>query len=159
MSNEWTGVERRRAVRKRMDETVLLLVPWETKVRTCGLRDLTVLGVGLRLRGIATLPRDFELSFDHFRTNFPCRLVCAPGRHRRAGVPLIRPGQLRAAPSTDQINRSDKCLRPARGYRIVDSQVGRATSEASSLLGGSEHPRQIISFAVNRLSRSASISL
>jgi hypothetical protein len=71
----WDGVERRRAKRKAVSETVLLSLPGTTAAQLCGIRDLAVYGVGLDLRKFRLLPTEFGLSFDGFRTEFMCRLV------------------------------------------------------------------------------------
>jgi hypothetical protein len=71
----WDGVERRRAGRKLVSETVLLSLPGQTTLQPCNLRDLTALGAGLLLERFNLLPMEFKLSFDSFRTAFDCRLV------------------------------------------------------------------------------------
>jgi hypothetical protein len=78
-SLEWNGVERRRAKRKLVTETVLLSLPGRVTLQPCGVRDLTVFGVGLWLNEITLLPTEFELSFDAFRTAFHCHLVWRNG--------------------------------------------------------------------------------
>jgi hypothetical protein len=72
---DWDGVERRRARRKLVSETVQLSLPGQITIQPCTVRDLTAYGAGLRLEGFALLPTDFALSFDGFRTSFACRLV------------------------------------------------------------------------------------
>jgi hypothetical protein len=71
----WDGVERRRARRKLVGETVLPSLQGQITLQHCSLRDLTALGAGLRLEGFALLPTEFGMSFDGFRTSFACRLV------------------------------------------------------------------------------------
>jgi PilZ domain len=73
--HDWDGVERRRAKRKPVAETVQLALPGQTTRRTCKLRDLSALGAGLRLDGLALLPTYFALSFDGFRTSLTCQLI------------------------------------------------------------------------------------
>jgi hypothetical protein len=46
---------------------------------SCGIRDLTDDGAGLRLNGTTLLPIDFKLSFDGVRHVFDCRLVWRSG--------------------------------------------------------------------------------
>ena len=82
--NEWGGVERRRAKRKLVSETVQLALPGQITVQPCNLRDLSALGAGLRLEGLVLLPNYFALSFDRFRTSFTCHLVWRDGD--RAGA-------------------------------------------------------------------------
>jgi len=72
---EWDGVERRRAKRKLVAETVQLALPGQITLQPCKLRDLSALGAGLRLEGLALLPTYFALSFDSFRTSFTCCLI------------------------------------------------------------------------------------
>jgi hypothetical protein len=83
-SHEWNGVERRRARRKLVNETLLLSLPGQITLHPCRVRDLTAFGVGLWLNWFAPLPTEFELSFDGFRTTFDCRLVWRNGD--RGGV-------------------------------------------------------------------------
>jgi PilZ domain len=71
----WDGVERRRAKRKLVAETVQLALPGQITLRTCNLRDLSALGAGLRLDGLGPLPTYFALSFDGFRTSLTCHLI------------------------------------------------------------------------------------
>ncbi len=72
---EWNGLERRRAKRKLVSETVLLSLPGQITAQPCRIRDLTALGAGLSLVGFKLLPTEFALSFDGFRTTFACHLV------------------------------------------------------------------------------------
>lgn len=81
---EWDGVERRRARRKPISETVLLSLPGQITLQPSSLRDLVALGAGLHLDGFNLLPTEFALSFDGFRTSFACRLIWRD--HRRGGV-------------------------------------------------------------------------
>jgi hypothetical protein len=74
MCAQWPGSERRRAMRKPFDQTVLLAFP-DDAVRPGALRNLTVLGAGLRLQGILVVPEQLELSFDEFQTSLACHLV------------------------------------------------------------------------------------
>ncbi len=83
-SLEWNRVERRRAKRKLVNETLLLSLPGQITFQPCRVRDLTAFGAGLWLNWFALLPTEFELSFDEFRTAFECRLVWRSGD--RGGV-------------------------------------------------------------------------
>jgi hypothetical protein len=74
-SRGWNGVERRRAKRKLVCQTVLLSLSGQITFEPCDTHDLTVLGAGLCLRRFKLLPTEFALSFDGFRTMFACRLV------------------------------------------------------------------------------------
>lgn len=86
--SQWDGVERRRAKRKVVSETVLLSLPGLTRAQPCGVRDLAVYGAGLDLRKLRLLPTEFALSFDGFRTEFVCRLIW---RDRDRGGVEFRP--------------------------------------------------------------------
>jgi hypothetical protein len=83
-SLEWNRVERRRAKRKLVNETLLLSLPGQITPQPCRVRDLAAFGAGLWLDWFALLPTEFELSFDGFRTTFDCRLVWRNGD--RGGV-------------------------------------------------------------------------
>ncbi len=85
---EWRGVERRRARRKLVSETVLLSLPGQIILHSCTIHNLTVFGVGLNVEGFTLLPTEFRLSFDGFRTSFACRLVW---RDRDRGGVEFRP--------------------------------------------------------------------
>lgn len=71
----WDGVERRRAKRKLLDETVLLSLPGQAAYRPCRVRDVTVFGAGLWLDELRLVPTEFKLSFDSFRNSFGCQLI------------------------------------------------------------------------------------
>ena len=75
IEDNWDGVERRRAERKLVTETVLLSLRGRITLQPCAVRDLTALGIGLNLKEIALLPVAFRLSFDGFKTSFACRLI------------------------------------------------------------------------------------
>jgi hypothetical protein len=81
---EWDGVERRRAKRTPVNETLLLSLPGQVRFQPCQVRDLTVFGAGLWLDQFTLLPIEFELSFDRFRTSFHCNLIWRKGD--RGGV-------------------------------------------------------------------------
>jgi len=75
VSAEWKGIERRRTVRKTVDQTVLLSLPGDVIVTPCRMLNPSVLGAGIWLKDTPLLSTDFQLSFDDFRTPFQCRLV------------------------------------------------------------------------------------
>ncbi len=70
--------ERRAAERKRAYREALLSFPRLRNVLSCGVRDLSDRGVGLRL-DLPLLPTDFNFSLDGFRTVHACRLVWREG--------------------------------------------------------------------------------
>ena len=72
---EWKGVERRRATRKTVDQTVMISLSGGAKVTPCAMRNLSVLGAGLLLENTSIPSTGFDLSFDDFRTSFACRVV------------------------------------------------------------------------------------
>lgn len=45
------------------------------RVYSCGVRDLSDGGVGVRLNKLPLLPTEFDPSFDGFRTTLACRLI------------------------------------------------------------------------------------
>jgi hypothetical protein len=49
VSVEWNGVERRRAKRKAVDQTVMISLLGGATVRSCAMRNLSVLGAGILL--------------------------------------------------------------------------------------------------------------
>ena len=53
----------------------LIIIPGIRSVHSCGIRDLSSKGAGLRLNHIALLPTDFKISFDGVRHTFGCRLI------------------------------------------------------------------------------------
>ena len=85
---EWNGLERRRAKRKPVCESVLLSLPGQIILQPCDIRDLTIFGAGLCLERFRLLPTEFALSFDRFRTTFACHLVW---RNRDKGGVIFRP--------------------------------------------------------------------
>ncbi|WP_143279316.1 MULTISPECIES: hypothetical protein [Bradyrhizobium] len=87
MSLEWTGVERRRVTRKTVDQMVMLSLPGDVIITPCKMLNLSVLGAGVLLKDIPIRSTGFDLSFDEFRTSFPCRLVWRRGVF--AGVEFV----------------------------------------------------------------------
>ncbi len=71
--------ERRAAERKRTKRDALLSIPRLRGVYSCGVRDLSSGGVGVRLNNLPLLPTEFNLSFDGFRTTLACRLIWRNG--------------------------------------------------------------------------------
>ncbi|MBA4034889.1 MAG: PilZ domain-containing protein [Bradyrhizobium sp.] len=71
--------ERRAAERRRTHRDALLSIPRLRGVHSCGVRDLSDGGVGVRLNDLPLLPTEFNLSFDGFRTTLACRLVWRNG--------------------------------------------------------------------------------
>jgi hypothetical protein len=90
--SEWISLERRRATRKLVSETILLQLTGHV-VQSCAVHDLSVYGGGLWLPGRSLLPTEFRLSFDGFRTMFGCRLIWRDGD--RAGVEFQAEGETR----------------------------------------------------------------
>jgi hypothetical protein len=71
--------ERRSVGRTKIAKSALLFFGAQRGVSTCGVRDVTNIGAGIRLHGINVLPADFELTFDNFHTIRKCRLVWRQG--------------------------------------------------------------------------------
>jgi hypothetical protein len=69
------GIERRSIERTRIDRSALMFFTGQDGVFSCGLRDATNLGAGIRLNGLNIVPLNFDLSVDNFRTIRMCRLV------------------------------------------------------------------------------------
>lgn len=60
---------------KRSTQTVMLSLSGGATVTRCAMRDLSVFGAGLLLENAPIPSTIFDLSFDHFRTGFACRLI------------------------------------------------------------------------------------
>ena len=88
-NGEWNGLERRRAKRKLVSESVLLSLPGQIILQPCDIRDLTVFGAGLCLERFKLIPTEFALSFDDFRTTFACRLVWRDGQTLGVEFPQV----------------------------------------------------------------------
>jgi hypothetical protein len=73
------GQERRSIDRTWLQRGALIIIPGLRGVYSCGIRDLSREGVGLRLNGMKLLPMDFKLSFDGVRHTFACRLIWRDG--------------------------------------------------------------------------------
>ena len=84
---EWTGVERRRVTRKTVDQMVMISFSRGVTVAPSAMRNLSVLGACILLKDTSIPSTNFDLSFDEFRTSFPCRLVWR--RDDRAGIAFV----------------------------------------------------------------------
>lgn len=82
--------ERRLVGRRARFRSALLVVPRLPGVYSCGLRDITYQGAGLRLQGIAVLPIDFNMSLDGLRSLIACRLIWREGDYVGVSFPLPR---------------------------------------------------------------------
>lgn len=66
--------DRRLIGRTKIAKSVLLYFSGQAGVHSCCVTDITNVGAGIRVRGLAILPLSFELSFDNFHTFRKCRL-------------------------------------------------------------------------------------
>jgi hypothetical protein len=57
----------------------LLSIPRLRHVHSCGVRDVSKDGAGLRLNRLPLLPSEFNLSLDGFHTTLVCRLIWRDG--------------------------------------------------------------------------------
>lgn len=75
-----------RRLKKRyiIDQGALIFFAGHVGIYSCLVRDATDEGVGLRLNGLATLPTEFDVSFDNFRSTQRCQLIWRDGD--RAGA-------------------------------------------------------------------------
>jgi len=71
--------ERRVAERTWAYRDALLSIPRLKHVYSCGVRDLSNEGAGLRLNRFPLLPNEFNLSVDGFHTTLVCRLIWRDG--------------------------------------------------------------------------------
>lgn len=71
--------ERRMVERTWLFRETLLTIPGLPASYSCGVRDLSGVGAGLRLNGIILLPVDFSVSLDGFRRNIFCHLIWRDG--------------------------------------------------------------------------------
>jgi hypothetical protein len=71
--------QRRAAERTQVYRDALLCIPRLKRVYSCGVRDLSKKGIGLRLNNLPLLPTEFNLSLDGFRTTLACRLIWRDG--------------------------------------------------------------------------------
>lgn len=70
--------DRRSTARTRIDKGALLFFSGQIGVRSCCVTDITNVGAGIRTEDLP-VPRNFELSFDIFRTIRKCRLIWRDG--------------------------------------------------------------------------------
>jgi hypothetical protein len=78
--DRWEQVFERRSIgRTKIAEGALLFFTGQIGVRSCGVTDITSVGAGIRTQDLPTLPLNFELSFDNFRTVRKCRLIWRDG--------------------------------------------------------------------------------
>jgi hypothetical protein len=73
------GQERRAVERTALQRGALIIIPGLRGVFSCGVRDLSGLGAGLRLNGIALLPTEIKISLNGVRHTFGCRLIWRDG--------------------------------------------------------------------------------
>ncbi len=71
--------ERRTAERALFYGGALLSIPRLRNIHSCGIRDLSTKGAGLRLNGLPLLPDEFILSLDGFRSTLVCHLIWRHG--------------------------------------------------------------------------------
>lgn len=71
--------DRRLTERRNVYSSALLSIPRRKTVHSCGMRDLSQTGLGLRLNGLPLLPDEFNLSLDGFRSTLVCRLIWRDG--------------------------------------------------------------------------------
>lgn len=71
--------DRRAAERRWIYRDALLSIPRLRGVYSCGVRDLSYKGVGLRLNDLPLLPTQFDISLDGFRTTLACQLIWRDG--------------------------------------------------------------------------------
>ncbi|WP_461330645.1 PilZ domain-containing protein [Bradyrhizobium liaoningense] len=78
---QWEGKNwsRRSIERQSVRRGVFLSVPGHITSEPCLVRDLSNRGAGIQLNGLTLLPTEFSLSFDEFRTTYPCRLIWRQG--------------------------------------------------------------------------------
>jgi hypothetical protein len=58
---------------------------------TCGVRDITNDGAGIRLQDLGVLPLNFELTFGNFHTIRRCRLIWRQGAFAGVAFMLLPP--------------------------------------------------------------------
>ena len=85
--------ERRVAERNWVHRDALLSIPRLKSVYSCGMRDLSDRGAGLRLNDLPLLPTEFNLSLDGFRTTLACRLIWRDGDFAGITFQLAAGGQ------------------------------------------------------------------
>jgi hypothetical protein len=73
LSTPFKKNDRRSIGRTKIAKGAVLSFSGQTGVRSCCVTDITNVGAGIRVRGLAVLPLSFELSFDNLRTIRKCR--------------------------------------------------------------------------------------
>jgi hypothetical protein len=71
--------ERRSKGRNVINRGALMFFAGQPGVHSCGVRDVTNDGAGIRLSGLNVVPSDFSISFDNFRSMRVCRLIWRDG--------------------------------------------------------------------------------
>ena len=71
--------ERRSKGRSVINRDALTFFAGQVVVHSCGVRDVTNDGAGIRLSGLNIVPSEFGVSFDNFRTMRLCRLAWRNG--------------------------------------------------------------------------------
>jgi hypothetical protein len=67
--------ERRAIARTTINRDALLFFPNQSGPFPCCVRNVTNIGAGIELNGTVSVPPEFDVSFDRFRTKRICRLV------------------------------------------------------------------------------------
>jgi hypothetical protein len=79
-TQEWDSLFERRSIgRTKIAKSALLFFGRQAGAWSCGLRDITNTGAGIRTHDMAVIPLTFELTFDHFRTIRKCLLIWRDG--------------------------------------------------------------------------------
>jgi hypothetical protein len=74
LSTPFKKNDRRSIGRTKIAKGAVLFFRGQTGVRSCRVTDITNVGAGIRVRGLAVFPPSFEFSFENFRTIRKCRL-------------------------------------------------------------------------------------
>jgi hypothetical protein len=77
--SEYDLFARRLKKRYIIDQDVLIYFAGHVGIYSCLVRDATDEGVGLRPNGLATVPSEFDVSFDNFRATHRCQLIWRDG--------------------------------------------------------------------------------
>jgi hypothetical protein len=67
--------ERRSIGRTKITKGALLFFDQKVGAFSCGVRNITNVGAGIRVQSLSVLPLTFELSFDNFHTARTCHLI------------------------------------------------------------------------------------
>jgi hypothetical protein len=79
--------DRREVGRRALFRSALLSLPGLPGAYSCGLRDMSYQGAGLRLQGLVLLPIDFSMLLRGSRSSIACRLIWRDGDY--AGVKFL----------------------------------------------------------------------